>query len=69
MLFYQLRFVTVNNDLSSVASLEIYVYLRMALYTAFVDLGRFSVSLIYIQLVGLLGWGISPSQGRFLRAE
>jgi hypothetical protein len=30
--------------------------------TALVDLGRFFSFLIYTQSVGLLGWGISPSQ-------
>jgi hypothetical protein len=34
--------------------------------TALVDLGRFVSFLIHTQSVGLLGWGISPSQGRYL---
>jgi hypothetical protein len=37
--------------------------------TALVDLGRFFSFLIYTQLVGLLGRGISPSQGRYLHTE
>jgi hypothetical protein len=31
--------------------------------------GRFSVFLLYTQSVGLLGWEISPSQGRYLHEE
>jgi hypothetical protein len=34
--------------------------------TALVDLGPFFSFLIYMQSVGLLGRGISPSQGRYL---
>jgi hypothetical protein len=30
------------------------------------DLGRFFSFLIYTQSVGILAWGISPSQGRYL---
>jgi hypothetical protein len=37
--------------------------------TALVDLGRFFSFLIYTQSVGLLGLGISPSQGRYLHTE
>jgi hypothetical protein len=37
--------------------------------TALVDLGRFFSFLIYTQSVGLLGRGISPSQGRYLHTE
>jgi hypothetical protein len=33
--------------------------------TALVDLGRFFSFLIYTQSIRLLGWGISPSQGRY----
>jgi hypothetical protein len=35
--------------------------------TALVDLSRFFGFLIYTQPIGLLGQGISPSQGRYLR--
>jgi hypothetical protein len=37
--------------------------------TAIVGLGRFSSSLIYTQSVGLIGRGISPSQGRYLYTQ
>jgi hypothetical protein len=37
--------------------------------TALVGLGRFFGSLIYTQSVGLLGRGISSSQGRYLNTE
>jgi hypothetical protein len=37
--------------------------------TALADLGRFFSLLIYTQSVGLLGRGISPSQGRYLHTE
>jgi hypothetical protein len=37
--------------------------------TALVDLGRFFSFLIHTQSVGLLGRGISPSQGRYLHTE
>jgi hypothetical protein len=37
--------------------------------TALVDLSRFLSFLIYIQSVGLLGRGISPSQGLYLHTE
>jgi hypothetical protein len=37
--------------------------------TALVDLDRFSSFLIHTQTVGPLGWGISPSQGRYLHIE
>jgi hypothetical protein len=47
----------------------IYVYLSLYGSTALVDLGRFFSFLIYIQSVGLLGRGISRSQGRYLHAE
>jgi hypothetical protein len=33
------------------------------------DLSHFFSFLIYAQSVGLLGWGMSPSQGRYLHAE
>jgi hypothetical protein len=37
--------------------------------TVLVDLGRFFSFLIYTQSVGLLGRGISPSQGNYLHRE
>jgi hypothetical protein len=37
--------------------------------TALMDLGHFFSFLIYTQSVGLLGRGISPSQGRYLHTE
>jgi hypothetical protein len=55
--------------------LSIYVSVRpsvsLSVYccTALVDLGHFSSFLIYTQSVGLLGWGISPSQGRYLYTD
>jgi hypothetical protein len=42
------------------------VYLSIYGFTALVDLGRFFSFLIYTQSVGLLGRGISPSQGRYM---
>jgi hypothetical protein len=44
-------------------------YLSLYGSTALVDLGRFFSFLIYTQFVGLLGRGISPSQGRYLHTE
>jgi hypothetical protein len=44
------------------------IYLFMALNPFFGPWPLFSV-LIYTQSVGLFGWGISPSQGRYLHAE
>jgi hypothetical protein len=38
-------------------------------YTALVDFGQFFSFLIYTQSAGLLGRGISPSQGRYLHTE
>jgi hypothetical protein len=46
-------------------SIYLPTYLSMALI-ALVDLGLFSRFLISTQLVGPLGRGISPSQGRYL---
>jgi hypothetical protein len=39
------------------------------LYSPLLDLGRFFSFLIYTQSVGLIRWGISPSQGRSLCTE
>jgi hypothetical protein len=47
--------------------LSIYEYIYGS--TALVDLGCFFSFLIYTQSVGLLGWGISPSQGLYLHTE
>jgi hypothetical protein len=37
--------------------------------TALVDLGRFFSFLLYTPSLGLLGWRISPSQGRYLHTR
>jgi hypothetical protein len=42
------------------------IYLSIYGCTALVDLGGFSVPESYTQSVGLLGRGMSPSQGRYL---
>jgi hypothetical protein len=42
--------------------LQIYLWL----YSPLLDLGRLFSFLIFLQSVGLFGWGISPSQGRYL---
>jgi hypothetical protein len=39
------------------------------LYFLLLDIGRFFSFLIYTQLVGIFGRGISPSQGRYLHTE
>jgi hypothetical protein len=44
-------------------------YLSLYDSTALVDLGRFFSFLIYAQSAGLLGRGISQSQGRYLHTE
>jgi hypothetical protein len=45
-------------------------YLSLYVFTGLLlELGRFSISQSYTQLVGLLGRGISPSQGRYLHTE
>jgi hypothetical protein len=44
----------------------LYLYLSLNGSTALVGLDRFFSFLIYTQSVGLLGRGISPSQGRYL---
>jgi hypothetical protein len=48
-----------------------YVCIYLSLYgsTILVDFGSFFSFLIYIQSVGVLGRGISPSQGRYLHTE
>jgi hypothetical protein len=46
-----------------------FIYLSIYGSTALVDLGRFFSFLIRTQLEGLLGRGISPSQGRYLHTE
>jgi hypothetical protein len=46
------------------------IYLSIyGLQSFLLDLGRFFSFLIYIQSVGHLGRGISPSQGRYLHTE
>jgi hypothetical protein len=47
----------------------VYIYVSAYGSTALVDLGRFFSFLIYTQSVGLLGRGISPSQGHYLHTE
>jgi hypothetical protein len=49
-----------------VLSIYLSIYLSICGSTALVDLGLFFSSLIYTQSVGLLGRGISPSQGQSL---
>jgi hypothetical protein len=44
-------------------------YISVYGYTVLVDLGHFVSFLNYTQSAGLLGWGISPSQGRYLHTE
>jgi hypothetical protein len=41
----------------------------LSMSAALVDLDHFFSSLIYTQSVGLVGWGISPSQGRYLHTK
>jgi hypothetical protein len=48
---------------------NLYLFVYQWLYSPFLDLGRFVSVLIYTQSVGLVGRGISPSQGRYLHAE
>jgi hypothetical protein len=48
-------------------NVTLYVYIYGS--TALVDLDRFFSFLIYTQSVGLLGRGISQSQGRYLHEE
>jgi hypothetical protein len=45
------------------------IYLSMALQSFLLDLGRFFSFLICTQSAGLLGRGISASQGRYLHTE
>jgi hypothetical protein len=49
--------------------LTIYLSIYLWLYRPLLGLGRFLSFLIYTQAVGLLGWGISLSQGRYLHIE
>jgi hypothetical protein len=49
--------------------LYMHVYLSMAIQSFCGTLAAFSVSWYYTQLIGLLGRGISPSQGRYLHIE
>jgi hypothetical protein len=50
-------------------SVRLSIYLSIYGCTAPVDLGRFFSFLIYTESIGLLGRGISPSQGRYLHTE
>jgi hypothetical protein len=65
--FPELLWVYVEITYLSVC-LSVYLSIYLSIYgsTALVDLGRFFSFLIYTQSVGLLGRGISPSQGRYL---
>jgi hypothetical protein len=45
------------------------LYLFIRLYSLLLDLGRFFIFLIPTQSAGLLGGGISPSQGLYLHTE
>jgi hypothetical protein len=55
----------VQPSYSSVFHYRIYLWL----YSLWLGLGRLFSFLIYTKLVGLLGRGISPSQGRYLRTR
>jgi hypothetical protein len=46
--------------------LSTYPSIHVWMYSPLLDLGRFSVSWSFSQSVGLLGRGISPSQGRYV---
>jgi hypothetical protein len=48
---------------------NIHPSIHLWLYNPLLDLGRFFSFLIYTQSVGLLGRGISPSQGRYLSRD
>jgi hypothetical protein len=48
---------------------KIYLSLYIWFYSPLLDLGRFFSFLIYTQSVGLLGGGISQSQGRYIHTE
>jgi hypothetical protein len=54
---------------SSRVSTDLPTYLPTYGCTALMDLGRFFSLLIYTQPVGLLGRGISPTQGHYLHTE
>jgi hypothetical protein len=56
---------TINGSMEGVGQMSLSIYGC----TAFEDLGRFFSFVMYTQSAGLLGWGISPSQGRFLQKE
>jgi hypothetical protein len=49
-----------------VTIISIYLSIYLWLYSLLLGLGCFFIFLIFTQAVGLLGWGISPSQGRWL---
>jgi hypothetical protein len=47
----------------------LYLCICVWLYCPLSGPSRFFSFLLYTQSVGLLGWGISPSQGRYLHTE
>jgi hypothetical protein len=57
------------NSCGTQVILSIYLSIYLWLYSPLLGLGRFSVSWSYTQIVGLLGRGISPSQGLYLHTE
>jgi hypothetical protein len=61
----------INYKLHALMGFKIHflLYLSINGSIALVDLGRFFSNLIHTQSVGLLGWEISPSQGRYLHRE
>jgi hypothetical protein len=54
---------------ANIPEIEHSIYLSTYSSIALVDRGRFFSFLIYTQSVGVLGQGISPSQGGYLRTE
>jgi hypothetical protein len=58
-----------GNVFSIYLSICLSIYLSIYDCTALADFGRFFSFLMYTQSVGLLGRGISPSQGRYLHTE
>jgi hypothetical protein len=62
---------SINQSISLSIYLSIYLSIHLPtylwLYSLLLDLGRFfSFVIFFTQTVGLLGRGISPSQGRYL---
>jgi hypothetical protein len=61
--------ITQKHDEMGERSFIIPVFYSLLLYSLLLGLGRFSVSEPYIQPVGLLARGISPSQALYLHTE